>query len=94
MNFGNLHAQLPSDIPVLIIHGKLDAIVPFYCGEELTRLIPHAQFVDVGLQPGQIPDLDFGHHFWEYFDERVWRNVVDVFLGSATGTTQDLKAHL
>ncbi|KZP21122.1 alpha/beta-hydrolase [Athelia psychrophila] len=94
LNFGNLHAQLPADIPVLVIHGKLDAIVPFFCGEEVARLIPHARFVEVGAQPGQIPDLEFGHHWWEYFDEGVWRDVVDVFVGGAAGTAQAVKARL
>ncbi|KAF7967315.1 hypothetical protein HWV62_34713 [Athelia sp. TMB] len=52
--------------------------------EEIAQLIPHARFVEVGSQPGQIPDLRFGHHWWEYFDERVWRDVVDVFIGGST----------
>ena len=83
MNFGNLHTKFSSDTPVLIIHGKLDNIVPFYCSEEIAQLIPHARFVEVGSKPGQIPDLQFGHHWWEYFDERVWRDVVDVFIGGS-----------
>lgn len=50
--------------------------------------------MEVGVQPGQIPDLDFGHHWWEYFDESVWRDVVDVFVGGATGAAQALKSRL
>lgn len=91
MNFGDLHKKLSSDTQVLIIHGKLDAVVPFYSGEEILRLIPHARIVELGSHPGQISDYQFGHHWWEYFDVQVWQDVVDVFL---SGKGDGAKARL
>jgi pimeloyl-ACP methyl ester carboxylesterase len=81
LEFGGLHAKLPPDTQVLSIHGKLDQVVPFSSGQEILRLIPHAQVVETGDRPGQIPDYQFGHHWWEYFDIQIWQDVIDRFLG-------------
>jgi len=81
MNFGSLHTELPRDTQVLLIHGKLDRIVPFSSGQEILRLLPHARLVEIGNRPGQIPHFQFGHYWFEYFDVQVWKNVVDKFLG-------------
>lgn len=37
--------------------------------------------VEVGCTPGQVPNLDFGHHWFEYFDIQVWHDVVERFMG-------------
>jgi len=36
--------------------------------------------VEVGNLPGQVPDLNFGHNWFEYFDMRVWDDVFRQFL--------------
>lgn len=82
-NFDGLHGKLPRDTQFLVVHGKVDETVPYYCGEEILRRIPWAKMVEVGPSPGQVPDLDFGHHWFEYFDVQVWDDVVERFLGHA-----------
>lgn len=37
--------------------------------------------VSVGDKKGQIPNEDFGHHWYEYFDVGVWVDAIEVFLG-------------
>ncbi|KAG5220167.1 Haloacetate dehalogenase H [Salix suchowensis] len=68
---------------ILIIHGSADRVVPYYCGEEIHRLMPWAQTVQVGSEPGQLPSLEFGHNWYEYFDIKVWRDVFETFLRSS-----------
>jgi len=82
INFENLHAKLPRDTQILLIHGMLDKVVPFSSGQEILRLLPHARIVEIGDLPGQIPDYQFGHHWWEYYDIKVWQNVMDKFIGA------------
>lgn len=65
---------------VMVIHGKNDTIVPYSCGEEILQRIPWAQAVEVGESPGQVPNLDFGHQWSEYFDIKVWHDVVEEFM--------------
>lgn len=87
---------------ILLIHGQLDQVIPFRCGEvsfffsfvigtkkslmisstkqETLRLIPWARFVEQGDQPGQVPTLNFGHWWYEYFDIQVWHDVLCKFL--------------
>ena len=48
--------------------------------QETLRLIPWARFVEQGDQPGQVPTLNFGHWWYEYFDIEVWHDVVHKFL--------------
>ncbi|KAJ4475724.1 hypothetical protein J3R30DRAFT_3706325 [Lentinula aciculospora] len=76
------HDQIPKSTLFLIIHGEKDAVVPFSSAAKLLRVIPQALFIQTGSQPEQIPNLAFGHHWWEYFDIEVWVNVVEVFLAS------------
>lgn len=68
---------------VMVIHGKKDVIVPYSCGEEILQRIPWAHMVEVGSLPGQVPDLDFGHQWSEYFDIQVWHDVVEGFMADA-----------
>jgi len=79
-DFTNLHDKLPRDTRFLVIHGMADEVVPFYCGEEILRRIPWARIVPIGDRAGEVPDYQFGHHWFEYFDPPVWQDVVEVFL--------------
>lgn len=81
-NFSGLHSKL-RNTRILIVHGTADRVVPYYCGEEIHRLMPWAQTVQVGSQPGQLPSLEFGHNWYEYFDIKVWRDVFETFLRSS-----------
>lgn len=79
-DFANLHSRLPQDMPVLVIHGERDAVVPFWMGQEVCERIPSARFIEVGDHPGQVENLAFGHNWYEYFDVRVWHDVIETFL--------------
>jgi len=81
-DFTGLHEKLPRSMQFLVIHGDLDAIVPPYCGQEILRRIPWARPVEIGTHPGAVETLEFGHHWFEYFDVRVWHDVVEKFLAS------------
>ncbi|KAF9469292.1 Alpha/Beta hydrolase protein [Collybia nuda] len=85
--FDGFHDKLPKDMQFLIIHGKEDKIVPSYCGEEILQRIPWAKTVKVGQSPGEIPSLDFGHIWFEYFDIQVWYDVVNEFLKEGEART-------
>ncbi|KAF9053072.1 Alpha/Beta hydrolase protein [Panaeolus papilionaceus] len=65
---------------VLVIHGQHDRVIPVYCAKETLELIPHARFVVQGSKPGQVPSMNFGHFWFEYFDIQVWQGVVDTFV--------------
>ncbi|KAF8205665.1 Alpha/Beta hydrolase protein [Mycena galopus ATCC 62051] len=86
-DFTGLHEKLPRNLRrktrFLVIHGDLDAIVPPSCGQEILRRIPWAKPVEIGPQRGAVESLAFGHHWFEYFDVRVWHNMVENFLGSS-----------
>lgn len=75
------YPRLSSDIKVLVIHGKLDGIVPFSYSNDILRHIPWAKRIEVGMQPGQVEHLDFGHNWFEYFDSNVWCEVIERFIG-------------
>ncbi|KAG6814595.1 hypothetical protein H0H92_000124 [Tricholoma furcatifolium] len=79
-DFADLLSKLPTDIKVLIIHGKLDKIVPRWCGEDIQKRIHGAVMLECGTRPGQVPSLDFGHNWYEYFDLEVWQNVVNLSI--------------
>jgi len=81
LNFQGMYEHLPKHTQIMVIHGQLDAIVPFYCAEEIMQRFPSAKFVEIGARPGQIPNLGFGHHWFEYFDIQVWHDVITKFLG-------------
>ncbi|KAG5722141.1 putative aminoacrylate hydrolase RutD [Termitomyces sp. T112] len=82
LNFEGYHDKLSRNIQFLIIHGELDEVVPFYCGQEILRRIPWARLVEIGNHPGQVENYGFGHHWFEYFDIRVWHDVVETFLAN------------
>ncbi|KAJ3920859.1 Alpha/Beta hydrolase protein [Lentinula edodes] len=73
---------IPKNTSFLVIHREKDAIVPFSSGTNLRQVIPQASFIQTGPQPGQVPNLAFGHHWWEYFDIEVWVKVFETFLSS------------
>ncbi|KAF8163516.1 Alpha/Beta hydrolase protein [Crassisporium funariophilum] len=85
-DFVDLLDKLPRDIQIMVIHGQLDQVIPFHCGEEVLKRIPWARLVDEGNQPGQVPSLKFGHFWYEYFDIQVWHDVIDTFIATGVST--------
>ncbi|TFK42368.1 Alpha/Beta hydrolase protein [Crucibulum laeve] len=85
IQFEGFHEKLPRDISFLVIHGELDEVVPFSCSQEILQKISWAKMVEVGPKAGQIPDLAFGHTWYEYFDVKVWHDVIQKFLGDDQG---------
>ncbi|KAJ7917535.1 Alpha/Beta hydrolase protein [Mycena leptocephala] len=79
-DFEELLPNISSSIPVLVIHGQQDQVIPFRCAEEMQQRIAGARFVELGNKPGQVPSLAFGHQWFEYFDLNVWYNVIDMHL--------------
>lgn len=84
-NLEPYYAKIPKDLSILVIHGKLDDILPYSCGELLLRRIPQAKLVEVGSKPGQVPSDQYGHIWFEYFDISVWRDVFENFLNDSGG---------
>jgi len=82
-DFLGYHDKLSRDIQFLVIHGEVDEVVPFYCGQEILRRIPWAKIVEIGEAPGQVESYAFGHHWFEYFDIQVWHDVVEKFTGNS-----------
>ncbi|KII89084.1 hypothetical protein PLICRDRAFT_40727 [Plicaturopsis crispa FD-325 SS-3] len=92
-DLGALHAQIPRTTRVLVIHGKRDTVVPFSRGEEFTRLIPHAVLLGVREDTGYgLPNLDFGHAWWEYFDIQIWNDVIENFLNDVLPVDEGRRA--
>ncbi|KAF8077746.1 Alpha/Beta hydrolase protein [Lyophyllum atratum] len=81
--FADLLSKLPADMKVMVIHGTMDQVIPIRCGEDIAKRIHGVTFVQKGTQPGQVPSLDFGHFWYEYFDIKVWNAVVNVFINDA-----------
>ncbi|PPQ68157.1 hypothetical protein CVT25_014083 [Psilocybe cyanescens] len=81
-DFVKLLYQLPSDTRIMVIHGRLDRVIPFTCAEEIIKQIPQACLVEKGSLPGQIPSYEFGHFWYEYFDIHIWRDVIDTFMST------------
>ncbi|KAJ7481143.1 Alpha/Beta hydrolase protein [Mycena galericulata] len=79
-DFAALLEKLPHDLPVLVIHGEEDQIIPFHCSKEILRRIPGARFVEIGPEPGKLPSLTFGHNFSLYFPVSIWEDLVRDFL--------------
>ncbi|KAF9564356.1 alpha/beta-hydrolase [Agrocybe pediades] len=79
--FANKLDQLSRAMQVLIVHGQLDQVIPFSCAEQTLRCIPHARLLEQGSSRGQVPTLNFGHFWFEYFDIAIWHNVIDTFVG-------------
>ncbi|KAF7322332.1 Hydrolase-4 domain-containing protein [Mycena chlorophos] len=83
-DFADQHTRLPRSMQFLVIHGTLDRIVPPSCGEEILRRIPWARSLDIdpaGNKRGTVPNVAFGHSWYEYFDVRVWVDVIEGFAG-------------
>ncbi|RXW18982.1 hypothetical protein EST38_g6876 [Candolleomyces aberdarensis] len=78
--FDHLLSKIPDDVQILVVHGKLDQVIPYHCGEEIVKNISRARFVEVGPEPGQVPSLDFGHYWYEYFDISNWYDVMHKFV--------------
>lgn len=58
------------DLPVLVLHGRSDEVIPFELGEKLARAFPHAHFVP----------LECGHN--DILDQRAaWDALVPFVLG-------------
>ncbi|KAF8077745.1 Alpha/Beta hydrolase protein [Lyophyllum atratum] len=83
IDFTGYHDKLSRDIQFLVVHGELDEVVPFSCGQEILERIPWAKPVKVGEAPGQVESFAFGHHWFEYFAIQVWHDVVEEFLALA-----------
>ncbi|TFL07339.1 Alpha/Beta hydrolase protein [Pterulicium gracile] len=81
-DFGNTLAMISSTTSVLVVHGRLDQVIPFDSASETLARIPRAQFVQVGTGVGQLPSLDFGHLFHDYFTAETWVGVIDAFTRS------------
>ena len=80
LDFAHLWDKVSKDTKILVIHGHLDQVIPYSVSRQTLRNIPWAKDVEVGNRPGQVPDLDFGHQWFEYFDVEVWRDVFEVFM--------------
>ncbi|KAI0791723.1 Alpha/Beta hydrolase protein [Abortiporus biennis] len=86
--------MLPRDLPILVIHGENDYIVPPECSASILRAIPWARKVQVGPKRGMIPSEKFGHQWWDYFDVNVWVWVIEVFLNHGHVYDAKVRAHL
>lgn len=92
IHFEDSYSKLPRSTQFLIIHGKLDQVVPFSESRKLLARIPWAREVAVGNASGQIPSLEFGHQWFEYFDNaNVWAEVFDEFL---LHLSEPVRAHM
>ncbi|KAF9443346.1 alpha/beta-hydrolase [Macrolepiota fuliginosa MF-IS2] len=83
--FNAPHSFIPRHTSILVIHGQNDRIVPFSSSQEILSFIPHAESVSVGSKRGQVPNLDFGHQWFEYFGAQVWVDVMEVFMNTESG---------
>jgi len=75
--------KIPSQIRVLVIHGKLDRVIHYVESEHIMRGITHARRVTVDpsrMIPGSIPSDQFGHFWFHYFDIDLWLGVIETFL--------------
>ena len=75
--------KIPSQIRVLVIHGKLDRVIHYAESEHIMRGITHARRVTVDhsrMVPGSIPTDQFGHLWFHYFDIDLWLGVIETFL--------------
>ncbi|KAJ6563220.1 hypothetical protein B0H10DRAFT_2115510 [Mycena sp. CBHHK59/15] len=75
--------ELPRSIQFLVIHGELDAIVPFIADRKFC-----SRFLGPSRSKSALTRRSRTFALWpywfEYFDVRVWHDVVEKFLGSAT----------
>ncbi|RXW18980.1 hypothetical protein EST38_g6874 [Candolleomyces aberdarensis] len=84
------YANVTKDTKIMVIHGKLDEVLPYSASRVILERLPWAKDAEVGDKPGQIPSLDFGRHWFEYFDIEVWKNIFEVFLNEPPPQSSDL----
>ncbi len=69
--YDNISKATRVTIPVLIIHGKKDRVVPYRMGETLTGKLKNARMFSIH---------GAGHNdIYYYFDSRLW-NEIDIFI--------------
>ncbi len=51
--------------------------------QDILNYIPQARFVETGHLSGQVPSLEFGHFWFEYFDIEIWHDVVNKFMSGS-----------
>ncbi|PWY96889.1 alpha/beta-hydrolase [Testicularia cyperi] len=74
---GDLRGQLsniPSSLPVMVIHGKRDRMVLYPESDHILTGIPHAQRL------ANTPDDQFGHFWYDYFSIPFWNSAITQFL--------------
>jgi pimeloyl-ACP methyl ester carboxylesterase len=69
--------SIPSSLPVLIIHGKLDRMVAYSESDYLVKLIKHATRFDPGSNGDQ-----YGHFWFDYFGTEWWADEIEGYLGT------------
>jgi hypothetical protein len=89
-DFIEFQAKVPKDTKILVIHGKLDEVLEYSASRVILERVAWAKDVEVGNKSGQIPSLDFGHQWFEYFDIDIWRNVFEVFLNEPLAQRSNL----
>ncbi|KAF7295577.1 Hydrolase-4 domain-containing protein [Mycena indigotica] len=89
-DFKDLLAKIPKQLPVLVLHGEADQIIPFECSQETLRSIRGAKFVQVGTEPGMLPSLQFGHNFTLYFPVKSANLIPDPHQTTTAMPTQRL----
>lgn len=71
----NNKAKAPGiQIPVLIVHGERDSVIPFRMGKELAGIFPHAEFI-------AIPEADHSD-LSLYFSSDIWKRIGRFAQGS------------
>jgi pimeloyl-ACP methyl ester carboxylesterase len=105
-DFADLLQYIPQELPILILHGEADQIIPFECSQvrapsliaarltsvtkDMLRRIPSARFIEIGPEPGKLPTLTFGHQFSLYFPTAVWEGVINEFLKPPNAATDPI----
>jgi alpha-beta hydrolase superfamily lysophospholipase len=75
--------QIPSSLPVLVIHGKLDRMVSYQESEAIVKNIKHAKRFD----PGSKSD-NYGHYWFDYYGSQWWADEVEKYLASSRGASK------
>ncbi|THV07781.1 alpha/beta-hydrolase [Dendrothele bispora CBS 962.96] len=79
-DFEKLLPKIPRETKVGVIHGELDQMIPFSAGLDIIHRIPSARLLEQGHRPGQLPTYNFGHQWFDYFDDNLWVNVFEGFM--------------
>lgn len=78
VNVSDRLSRVPSSLPVLIIHGKLDRMVAYAESDIIQGGIKHATRM-------QTPSDQYGHFWHDYFGADFWANSIDKFLNARDG---------